>query len=82
MAVGERVRSDGDIQEAGQAGVAWRKSSWSAYNGNCVEVGGLADGGVAVRDSKDAGRGPALTFGPQAWAAFVSALKNGDLRIR
>jgi hypothetical protein len=84
VAFGEQVQSDGDSQGAGQAshaGVVWRKSSWSAYNGNCVEVGSLGGGLVAVRDTKEAGCGPALTFGPEAWGSFINALKNGELRI-
>jgi len=84
VAVGERVQPDGDIREAHQAdlvGAMWRKSSWSAYNGNCVEVGNLRTGMVAVRDTKEAGCGPTLTFGPESWRAFTSALKNGDLNI-
>ena len=81
MAVGEQVQSDGDIQQAGLTGVMWRKSSWSAYNGNCVEVADLPSGLIAVRDTKDAGCGSTLTFGAQAWGSFVNALKNGELRI-
>jgi Domain of unknown function (DUF397) len=82
VAVGEQLQYGGDIHGAGQAGLAcaiWRKSSWSAYNGNCVEVGSLRDGLIAVRDTKDAGCGPILIFGPEAWGSFVNALKNGDL---
>ncbi len=81
MTFGEQVQSDGDIQQAREAGVMFRKSSWSAYNGNCVEVGGLGGGLVAVRDSKEAGCGPTLTFQSEAWGSFIDALKNGELRI-
>ena len=84
MAFGERVQSDGDSQEAGRAGLVgavWRKSTWSAYNGNCVEVATLRAGLVAVRDTKDAGCGPTLTFHPEAWGSFISTVKNGDLPI-
>jgi hypothetical protein len=71
---GEQVQSDGDIWD----GATWRKSSWSAVNGNCVEVAGLRGGLIAVRDTKDAGCGVVLTFGSRAWGAFVDALKDGD----
>src|SRR5690242_4039588 len=52
---------------AGSAQVTWRKSSWSTYNGNCVEVAQLADGLVGVRDTKDMGSGPVLVFGAASW---------------
>ncbi|WP_377269844.1 DUF397 domain-containing protein [Peterkaempfera sp. SMS 1(5)a] len=50
----------------------WRKSSYSGANGQCVEVAVPGPASVAVRDSKDP-LGPALTFSPEAWAAFVAA---------
>lgn len=34
-------------------GARWVKSSYSVNDGNCVELAGLADGRVGVRDSKD-----------------------------
>jgi hypothetical protein len=50
----------------------WRKSTRSgASGGNCVEVASNLPGVVAVRDSKDV-TGPALTFSPTAWAAFIA----------
>ncbi|MGW4500516.1 DUF397 domain-containing protein [Micromonospora sp. NPDC004336] len=49
----------------------WRKSSRSGSSGgNCIEVADNLPGVVAVRDSKDPA-GPALTFSPAAWRAFV-----------
>lgn len=50
----------------------WRKSRRSGSSGgNCVEVADNLAGVVGVRDSKDP-TGPALTFGPAAWRAFVA----------
>ena len=53
----------------------WRKSSFSAWHGSCVEVR-VADGKVQVRDTKDRG-GPVLAFSPGAWAAFLTASRPG-----
>lgn len=54
----------------------WRKSSHSgADQGSCIEV---ADGytTVPVRDSKDP-HGPALVFSTEAFAHFITAVKDG-----
>ncbi|MEU5940089.1 DUF397 domain-containing protein [Micromonospora sp. NPDC047548] len=50
----------------------WRKSTRSGSNGACVEAR-YAHGTAQVRDSKDP-QGPALSFTPEAWAAFVGTL--------
>lgn len=64
-----------DVHEQHGALLAsWRKSSWSTYNGNCVEVAGLQGGLVGVRDTKDAG--PVLLFSSPAWRSFVARIKN------
>ncbi|MFI5484879.1 DUF397 domain-containing protein [Micromonospora echinaurantiaca] len=53
-------------------GARWRKSTRSSgQGGNCVEVADNLPGVVAVRDSKDPA-GPVLTFGTDAWRAFVT----------
>ena len=54
----------------------WRKASASANNG-CVEVAPLADGGVAVRDSKDTA-GPVLSFTRHEWVSFLDGLGRGE----
>ena len=48
----------------------WIKSSCSMTNGNCVEVAGLPDELIGVRDSKNPA-GPVLGFTPGEWDAFV-----------
>ncbi|MDQ6740289.1 MAG: DUF397 domain-containing protein [Actinomycetota bacterium] len=56
----------------------WRKSSFSAYNGNCVEIADLGVGAVGVRDSKAGLHGPALRFSRADWAAFLADLKDNQ----
>jgi hypothetical protein len=64
------------------AGPHWKKSSWSAENGNCVEVAALPGGNIGVRDSKDNAPGcPALTFTFAEWSAFVLGIRNGDFNL-
>lgn len=57
--------------------LAWRKSSYSSPQGECVEFAALPDGHVAVRDSKQQA-GPALVFTRPAWQAFCAAIKTGN----
>lgn len=59
------------------AGAAWRKSSHSGYNGNCVELAALRDGAVAVRNSRDP-HGPALIYTSAEIAAFLAGIKDGE----
>ena len=53
----------------------WRKSSRSAQQTSCVEVGRTADG-TAVRDTKNRSAGY-FTTTPAQWTAFLSAVKTG-----
>lgn len=51
----------------------WRKSSYSAENGNCAEAA-TAAGGVLVRDTTDRG-GVTLTVPARAWRSFTARIK-------
>jgi hypothetical protein len=60
---------------------AWRKSTYSGANGDCVEVADNLPGVVAVRDSKNRG-GAALVFPRAEWDAFLSGAKDGEFNLR
>jgi hypothetical protein len=54
----------------------WKKSSRSAYNGNCVEVSSQNGSEILVRDSKHPS-GSILNFPQLDWEAFVGGVRNG-----
>ncbi|WP_175410414.1 DUF397 domain-containing protein [Streptomyces sp. TRM64462] len=54
-------------------GAAWRVSSYSGGQGDCVEVADNIPHIIPVRDSKRPA-GPVISFGRRAWQAFVSQL--------
>ncbi|MFJ4918497.1 DUF397 domain-containing protein [Streptomyces sp. NPDC088725] len=56
---------------------AWKKSSYSDHNGDCVELAEFGDV-VAFRDSKDL-YGPVVSVGRRTMATFVSALTSGQM---
>jgi Domain of unknown function (DUF397) len=53
---------------------AWRKSSYSGSQADCVEVGSTA-GLVKVRDTSDR-QGPALIVSTDAWRRFTIGVKG------
>lgn len=63
------------------ATLSWTKSSLSYGNGNCVEVAGLGDDVIMVRDSKNV-KGPVLGFTTGEWDAFMGGVRNGEFDRR
>jgi Domain of unknown function (DUF397) len=62
----------------GADGARWAKSTHSGpTGGNCLEVALLADGRVAVRNSRRSA-GPALVFPAAEWAAFIARARDGE----
>ena len=63
-------------------GADWFKSSFSNGDASeCVEVA-FVTGWVAVRDTKQHGRGPVLAFTPAEWVAFVAGVRAGEFDHR
>jgi hypothetical protein len=57
--------------------VSWRKSRHSNPQGSCVEIAGLPEEEVALRNSRHPG-GPALVFTVAELAAFIQGAKDGE----
>jgi len=71
-----------------QGSFAWRKSSWSFHEANCLEVACVGDhvfvrdDHVFVRDSKAvADGGPCLKLSATAWESLIKSIKNGETGI-
>ncbi|GHJ46018.1 hypothetical protein Cs7R123_33600 [Catellatospora sp. TT07R-123] len=45
-------------------------------------LGPVALGSALVRDSKQAGDGPVVSFSAEAWQSFMAAVKAGDFDLR
>jgi hypothetical protein len=59
-------------------GATWIRSSRSGpTGGNCVEVAFLADGQIAMRNSRHP-QGPALIFTRSEWDAFLGGARGGE----
>ena len=70
-----------NIGPASRTDVTWIKSSYRGpTGGNCVEVAFLADGQVAVRNSRHPD-GPALVFTQTEWDAFVGGARDGEFSV-
>ncbi|WP_280276517.1 DUF397 domain-containing protein [Nocardia wallacei] len=57
--------------------LSWRKSTFSNPSGNCVEVADLANGLVAVRNSRDP-EGAVLVYTRPEIDAFLGGAKSGE----
>lgn len=57
--------------------VKWIKSSFSAYNGSCVEVALLPSGHIGMRHSKHP-HDAVLTFTRAEWEAFLLGTEAGE----
>jgi hypothetical protein len=57
----------------------WVRSRACSSDG-CVEVAHLANGSVAVRDSKNVGKA-AHVFDREEWSAFITGVKNGEFDV-
>jgi hypothetical protein len=55
---------------------AWRKSTHSNGQAECVEIADHLPGLTAIRDSKNSD-GPILAFGHGQWRAFAVKVKTG-----
>lgn len=67
----DRAKSVPDCPVTG----VWRKSSYSAYNGSCLEVADFGPGRIGVRDSKAGPRGSVLVFAHADWMSFLRTMK-------
>jgi hypothetical protein len=59
--------------------LTWRKSSYSAANGDCVETASC-DGAVLIRDTKTRQHGH-VTVLAEEWREFVAGLRNGGFEV-
>jgi hypothetical protein len=66
------------VTDASALGLAWRKSSYSGAQSNCVEATTIQPQAIALRDSKRP-TGPALVFGSGAIRTFLHGIRHGHL---
>jgi hypothetical protein len=70
----------GEIMYIHTTTAAWQKSTFCNGAATCVEVAPLADGNVALRDSKEQD-GPVLVFTPEEWVAFTAGVREGEFDL-
>jgi hypothetical protein len=61
-------------------GVAWKKSTFSAHNGGCVETSRPEANRVLVRDTKDRSKAP-HEYNDMEWQAFIDGVKAGEFDL-
>ncbi|MBT2870554.1 DUF397 domain-containing protein [Streptomyces cellulosae] len=67
---------EAEVTQARARAWAWRKSSRSAAQDNCVEVA-CTGTGIRVRDSK-CRRGGVIALSPSAWTSFLRAVDDAS----
>lgn len=68
-----------DLHTASLEGASWRKSSYSAGEGECIEIADVpSQDGIAVRDSKNPS-GPAIVLAATAFATLIGAIQDDSL---
>jgi Domain of unknown function (DUF397) len=65
------------VHLASLSNIQWRKSSASNPSGNCVELAELADGEIALRNSRFPS-GPVVVGSRAEVAAFLRAVRSGE----
>jgi hypothetical protein len=64
------------INLSGGEGQSWRKSSYSAGNGECVEVAASSGRRIFIRDSKDP-EGPVINCSADTFRSFLDVAVSG-----
>ena len=55
----------------------WRKSSYSSYNTNCVEIG-ILDGAIGIRDTKSPESGILKFASTAQFKTFIGGVRSGE----